>query len=148
MLDHETTEYLMDVDRLPDYHTLPGGLDLVCAALCGPQPIAWATQRFGEPVRGLNSDAMRTVGVVLYLLKWHRAPFDSLLHAVRIGGDVDSSAALTMGLLAARFGLHPGAPGDVPAWVLRELEALEYLVRVAARFQSRFPAPPLPPPPT
>jgi hypothetical protein len=32
---------------------------------------------------------MRTAGVVLLLVKWHQSLADSLLHAVRIGGDVD-----------------------------------------------------------
>ena len=83
---------------------------------------------------------MRTAGVVLYLVKWHRALHNTLLNAVYIGGDVDSSAALACGLLCSRFGLQPGQPGGVPAFAVRELEALEYVVRIASGFQAALPA--------
>lgn len=149
--DQETTEYLQIVDALPDYHTLD---KMPIKELCGSdEPIEWASKHKGSPVTGLDSDAMRTVGCVLYLLKYHQSHIDTLLSSVRIGGDVDSLASITMGLVCGRFGVtfHPvKSTQDIqvmktsitntnalPEFFIYELEGVEYILEVAEEF-SRY----------
>lgn len=51
---------------------------------------------------------MRTAGCALYLLKWHRDIFESFKESIRMGGDVDSLAAIVVGIL----GMHIGSEGE------------------------------------
>ena len=133
--DAETLAYLRSVDALPDWHGYGPCLQgLPLEALCGPQPIPWATQMRGSPVRGLDSSAMHTVGVVLYLLKWHQGPLDALRAAMWVGGDVDSVGALVLGLVGGRGGLGFGSEWGLPLWMVDRLEDMEGLVRLADAF--------------
>lgn len=129
-LDQETSEYLARVDQLPDYHLDEVQRDFlpVQEVLCGPQPL---TSPFtGAQFYGLNSDSMRTAGCVLYLLKWHRDTFESLKESIRMGGDVDSLAAIVVGILGGKYGL-----GELPEWLFEPLEDKAYLHETARRFQ-------------
>eukprot|EP00401_Gymnodinium_catenatum_P080264 CAMPEP_0117596608 /NCGR_PEP_ID=MMETSP0784-20121206/74406_1 /TAXON_ID=39447 /ORGANISM="" /LENGTH=144 /DNA_ID=CAMNT_0005398907 /DNA_START=1 /DNA_END=431 /DNA_ORIENTATION=+ len=86
--DEETLRYLERVDALPPPRRLPCEPPFLAAdaleTLCGPQPI-WRTAAEGgtrpRRVTGLEADAMRTAGCVLWLLKHHVAgqPLDTLL---------------------------------------------------------------------
>lgn len=141
--DEETLHYLGQVNALAP----PQGVDctppfLPCAAmetLCGPQPI-WKTEEeggvFPRRVTGLNSDAMRTVGCVLWLLKHHVAgrPLDTLLKSMYVGGDVDSLAALCLAMVGGREGLGFGLPGGLPMHMIETVESAEYLVTTADSF--------------
>ncbi|CAK9006093.1 unnamed protein product [Durusdinium trenchii] len=145
-LSHEATEeYLEAVKRLPDFHEF--GLHLrkmpgkVHEVLCGPQPNPQLAHCRGgaqglDPVHGVGSDAMRTAGAVLYLLRFARGCRDALLASVHLGGDVDSVAALTLAVTAAAApgGLRCGERGGLPWKLLEELEGLEYLVARARDF--------------
>mmetsp|Transcript_40514 Transcript_40514/g.94127 ORF Transcript_40514/g.94127 Transcript_40514/m.94127 type:complete len:95 (-) Transcript_40514:45-329(-) len=79
---------------------------------------------------------MRTAGVVLYLLKFHRGPRDVLLASVDCGGDVDSVAALCTAIVAGSAGLQIGEEGGLPAFLVEELEGVEYLVARAKAFEA------------
>ena len=166
--------YLQQVDALPDYHAFGPRYanmpDDVHALLCGPQPIPSmravlsgdAPGVAGE-LRGLPADALRTLGSVLYVVKWARGAADALTASVDLGGDVDSVAALSLGIVAgaeiggglrfgvdvdgdhrraARGGAVEAEEGDEPRllpWsLLEELEGVEYLVRQAKMFESGF----------
>jgi len=135
------------VDRLPG----PGPLDAsyeaflsdeTVACLCGPQPV-WRGPSGAEPdgmprmVRGLNADAQRTLGCVLYLLKHHQPgrPLETLLRSLYIGGDVDSLAALCLAMVGGREGLRFGDEGGVPMYMLQKLEAAEYIAETADNFE-------------
>jgi len=148
MLDEETILYLEQVDSLPapgplnsSYESFMTEETLVC--LCGPQPI-WRGPDGSPPdcmprmVRGLNADAQRTFGCVLYLLKHHNEGMimETLLRSVCIGGDVDSLAALCLSMIGGREGLHFGTPTGLPMYLLRELESVEYIVETAKRFEQ------------
>eukprot|EP01062_Namystynia_karyoxenos_P038680 TRINITY_DN28098_c0_g1_i1.p1 TRINITY_DN28098_c0_g1~~TRINITY_DN28098_c0_g1_i1.p1 ORF type:complete len:417 (+),score=89.40 TRINITY_DN28098_c0_g1_i1:70-1251(+) len=133
---------LAAADALPDWHSYGARFadmpDSVHELLCGPQPCPYATGPL-EGMHGLWSDAVRTVAVVLYLLKWQRGPAELLQAAVDIGGDVDSVAALCLGVLGGSEGLRFGEEGGLP-WVLLEgLEGVEYLVARAREFEAAFP---------
>eukprot|EP00746_Dinoflagellata_sp_MGD_P022875 gnl/MRDRNA2_/MRDRNA2_153553_c0_seq1.p1 gnl/MRDRNA2_/MRDRNA2_153553_c0~~gnl/MRDRNA2_/MRDRNA2_153553_c0_seq1.p1 ORF type:complete len:441 (-),score=72.60 gnl/MRDRNA2_/MRDRNA2_153553_c0_seq1:432-1754(-) len=132
--DMEVEEYLMKIDTLPDWHSYgPRFKSMpvkVHNLLCGPQPIRTT------PVRcGLDSDAMRTAGCVLYAIKWHRGPMDALTAAIDVGGDVDSTAALILGLVGGSDGLQFGCEKGLPWWMLEELEGVEYLISKANAFE-------------
>eukprot|EP00038_Savillea_parva_P014740 m.217170 g.217170 ORF g.217170 m.217170 type:complete len:406 (+) comp28963_c0_seq1:164-1381(+) len=154
--DAATVEHLTAVSALPDYHIYGPRLQhmppAAYALLCGPQPHPIAARfkvRGGAdgraPMHGLWTDAMRTAGVVMYLVRYHRGPADVLQAAVDIGGDVDSIAALCLGMVLAGpcdgervFGDVDGGEGTgVLPWVLLdELEGAEYLVDVAERYEA------------
>eukprot|EP00435_Cladocopium_sp_Y103_P034285 s1863_g8.t2 len=141
----ETEEYLEVVQRQPDYHSFGRHLSRmppeVHEALCGPQPNPQLAHcRGGElgndAVHGVGSDAMRTAGVVLYLLRFHRGPRDVLLSSVHLGGDVDSVAALALATVAAVEGCQWGTPRGLPWKLLEELEGVEYLICCAEDFAA------------
>lgn len=137
LYDRETKDYLEMVDQLPD-HKLPEASSLdVLEALCGPQPLKSPFD--GSDCLGLNSDAMRTAGCVLYLLKWYTDPLEGLKAAVKMGGFVDSLAAVVLGTLGARYGLEGLNPNLVRNVECREeLQTLgqaygEFIARLCAR---------------
>eukprot|EP00927_Polykrikos_kofoidii_P024985 TRINITY_DN22557_c1_g1_i1.p1 TRINITY_DN22557_c1_g1~~TRINITY_DN22557_c1_g1_i1.p1 ORF type:complete len:671 (-),score=106.16 TRINITY_DN22557_c1_g1_i1:472-2484(-) len=147
MVDAETLEYLVGVDALPP----PGPLDkryedfmsdASLESLCGPQPV-WRGPKGDPPdgmprmVRGLNADAQRTLGCVLYLLKYHTegASLETLRRCLCIGGDVDSLAALCLAVVGAREGLRFGEPGGIPVHFLQKLESVEYIADTAQNFE-------------
>ena len=146
-----TVVHLRELDGLPDYHyfgarfaSMPRA---VHALICGPQPIPGMEQVVvgdapgtAGALEGLPADAMRTVGAVLYVLKWNRGPLDALTAAIDLGGDVDSVAALCLGIVAAASpdGLRFGEEGGLPWSLLLELEGVEYLVKHALEFDELF----------
>ena len=147
--DEPTLAHLRALAALPDYHEygerLEGMPPEVHALLCGPQPCPHTlTLPVGGPgdfakgrrMHGIYSDAMRTAGVVLYLLSHQRGPLDVLRASVDLGGDVDSVAALCLGLVGGSQGLRFGEAGGLPWALLEELEGVEYLVSSARGFEA------------
>jgi len=143
--DAATEEHLRKIDALEDYHEWgsrfakmpPQRLEL----LCGPQPCPpadgiGAGDDGSSKMHGLWSDAMRTAAVVLYLLKHHRGPLDILRASVDIGGDVDSIAALCLGVVGGSEGLDFGEPDGLPWFLLEEVEGVEYLHARAKKFEE------------
>merc|ERR1712176_1606060 len=148
MFDDETISYLKRVDMLPEPGPLESGhahflSDEARTQLCGPQPI-WRGPDGSPPdkmprmVRGLGADAQRTLGCVLYLLKFHTegTQMQTLLRSVYIGGDVDSLAALCLAMVGGREGLRIGLPGGVPMYCFKMLESAEYVIEVADKFEQ------------
>lgn len=138
-----TEVHLEKVEALPDWHDLGERFsdmeEDTFTFLMGPQPMRPSTPGAEHRPRfGVDSDAMRTAGIVLYLLKWHRPgdAYHTLLAAVDVGGDVDSTAALTLGIVGAAFGLDFGTPGGIPWWMVEELEGVEYLYANAKKFEQ------------
>jgi len=132
-LDEETINYLKDIDTIEDYHQFIGEDHIVNfpnnvhEQLCGPQPFTFHDQ----PVYGLYSDSMRTAGIVLYILKHYKTPFDALKVSMWVGGDVDSLGSIVLGIVGAKDGLV-----DIPPWMTYELEAPEYLISIAEGFKN------------
>lgn len=123
--DPETSKYLRQVDLLPSILTETG-----YETLLGPQPIP-NFMKEGQTIRGLNSDAMRTAGAVLYILKHTNSALEALKGSIYMGGDVDSLAALTVGLSAGRYGLS-----DFPRGLIEGLEYRKYILEVAKTFET------------
>lgn len=133
----QTEELLAKMDALPDWHTYGDRFAKmpvkVHNMICGPQPIR--ADKNGTRC-GLDSDAMRTAAVVLYVVKWQRTPLDALAASIDVGGDVDSTAALVLGIVGGSKGLNMGEPDGIPWWMVEELEGVEYLVARAKEFES------------
>eukprot|EP00908_Phaeocystis_cordata_P014862 Transcript_25974.p1 GENE.Transcript_25974~~Transcript_25974.p1 ORF type:complete len:300 (-),score=115.85 Transcript_25974:67-966(-) len=147
LAEPETIAHLRALDQLPDYHDFgPRFARMpreVHALLCGPQPCPFTLGKVPAgadgtaPMHGLYSDSMRTAGAVLYLCKWQRGPLDALTASVDLGGDVDSVAALCLGIVAAGpGGLRFGEAGGLPWRLLEELEGVEYLLHHARAFEA------------
>ncbi len=120
-LDEGYQNYLQSVDELPVYDNLG---DAEFTILCGLQPIR--EPYFLPGIKGLPSDSKYTAGAVLYILKQASDAFDALKKSVYLGGDVDSLAALTTGILAGRFGLE-----SLPAYMMEAVEGKDYLRKIA-----------------
>ena len=140
--DATTEAHLEKVEQLPDWHTF-GERSMppaVHALLCGPQPLS-NKHVPGQPLlkremHGIDSDAMRTAAVVLYVVRWHDGPRDALRASIDLGGDVDSIAALALGLVGGSAGLQFGEDAGLPWELLEGLEGAEYLASVARRFSA------------
>ena len=128
-LNTEYLDYLKDVDQLPAYHNLT---ESDFEILCGTQPIQ--APYFLAGIKGVPSDSKYTTGCVLYLLKQASTPFDALQKSVYLGGDVDSVASITTGILAGSMGLS-----SLPAFMLESVEGIDYLKKIAHQFSSRLP---------
>jgi ADP-ribosylglycohydrolase len=144
-----TEAHLEALDGLPDFHSYGqrfGSMPpTVHELLCGQQPCpSTLNKECGEPgdhaegrrMHGMASDSMRTVGAVLYLVKHHRGPLDVLTASIDLGGDVDSIAALTVGLVGGSSGLGFGEPGGLSWKLVEELEGVEYLIQHARAFEA------------
>ena len=127
-LDEAFLRYFEAIDELPRYSDLSAS-DFV--VLCGPQPIE--EPYFLPGILGVPSDAFYTIGCVLYVLKQCSDAMDALRMSVYLGGDVDSVASLTTGIMAARTGLD-----SLPQYMLESVEGYEYLLKVAADFADFF----------
>lgn len=74
---------------------------------------------FGEEniYKGIPCDGMRTAGAVLYLLSnFDKDIKEALKQAVLLGGDTDSVASITLGIIAMEEGLK-----DLPSFLLDDL---------------------------
>lgn len=143
--DRATEVHLQKIDELEDYHDWGGRFRKMPGhrheLLCGPQPCPpadgiGAGEDGSSKMHGLWSDAMRTAAVVLYLLKHHRGPLDILRASVDIGGDVDSIAALCLGVVGGSVGLDFGEPHGLPWFLLEEVEGVEYLHARGKKFEE------------
>lgn len=125
-LNQEYGTYLKQVDQLTIYDQLTKEDFKI---LCGPQPIQ--PPYFLSGINGVPSDSKYTTGCVLYLLKQVNSPFDALKKSIYLGGDVDSVASITTGILAACMGLS-----SLPNFMLESVEGLDYLKQLAFEFST------------
>lgn len=121
-LDEGYQNYLQIVNELSAYEDLS---EADFSMLLGPQPIQ--EPYFLPGIKGLPSDSKYTAGAVLYILKHARDAFDALKKSVYLGGDVDSLAALTTGILAGRLGVK-----SLPQYMIEAVEGKDYLQEIAA----------------
>ena len=72
---------------------------------------------------------MRTAGTVLYIVKHAKNANDALRLSIDMGGDIDSLAAIAVGLVGGRVGL-----GSLPPFLLEGLEDRERIRALARGF--------------
>lgn len=128
VLNDEYTSYLSEVNKLGAYENL-NKFDL--RVLCGNQPIE--KPYFLSGINGLPSDSKYTTGAVLYIIKNSKNAFDALKKSILLGGDVDSVASITTGIMAGRFGLK-----EIPNFMMRNIENTEYLEQTAIKFKKKL----------
>ncbi|MBU1202049.1 MAG: ADP-ribosylglycohydrolase family protein [Nanoarchaeota archaeon] len=124
-IDAETYQYLKAIDSLKGELT-----EKDYELLCGPQPIS------NFPIKnlyGLATDAMRTAGAALHTIKYAENPFDALKRSIQYGGDVDSLAAITVGITAGRDGLE-----SIPQYMQDKIEDKNRLERIAEDFEKKI----------
>ena len=127
-LNDEYTSYLCEVNKLGAYEDL-NKFDL--CVLCGNQPIEKPYFLYG--IYGLPSDSKYTTGAVLYIIKNSKNAFDALKKSILLGGDVDSVASITTGIMAGRFGLK-----EIPNFMMRNIENTKYLEQTAIKFKKKL----------
>ena len=125
-LNEEYKAYLSKVNELSMYENLNTEEFTI---LCGSQPIQ--APYFLPGINGVPSDSKFTAGAVLYVLKNSKNPFEALKKSVLLGGDVDSVASITTGIMAGRFGLK-----GIPQFMINTIENLNYLEQVAEKFEQ------------
>jgi len=126
-LNDEYKKYLTKVDSLGPYeHLKTEGFTV----LCGKQPIE--APYFLPGIKGVPSDSKFTTGAVLYVLKNSKNAFDALKKSILLGGDVDSVASITTGIMGGRFGLK-----EIPEFMIKNVENTPYLEQVANRFREK-----------
>lgn len=125
-LNEEYTTYLTKVNRLGTYESFER-TDF--EILCGSQPIK--PPYFLSGIHGLPSDSKYTTGTVLYILKNSKNAMDALKKSVYLGGDVDSVASITTGIMAERKGLD-----SLPSFMLEQVEGRSYLAKIAHQFEQ------------
>lgn len=125
-LDEGYQNYLEAVDELPAYEDLS---EADFSMLLGPQPIQ--EPYFLPGIKGLPSDSKYTAGAILYILQQSSDAFDALKKSVYLGGDVDSLAALTTGILAGRLGVQ-----SLPEYMIEAVEGKDYLQKIAAMWSE------------
>lgn len=125
-LNQEYTKYLEAVDQLSPYDQLQ---EKDFEILCGPQPIK--APYFLTGIKGVPSDSKYTTGCVLYILKNSTNAMDALKKSIYLGGDVDSIASITTGIMAGLYGLE-----SMPLFMLQQLEGLTYLQSIGKMLQQ------------
>jgi len=97
--------------------------------LCGKQPIIkpW----FPEGLKGLPSDAMQTALSVYYFVKHADSTFEGLKQAIWLGGDVDSVASVTAGILAGIYGID-----SLPRYMLENVEGRGALIALSQQWHE------------
>lgn len=127
-LSKEYRTYLEAVDALPIYEALT---QRNFEQLCGKQPIE--APYFLPGINGVPSDSKYTTGAVLYVLKHSVDAFDALMKSVWLGGDVDSVASITTGIMAGKMGIK-----SLPAFMLNSVEGRTYLEHLAMEFAAHL----------
>lgn len=125
-LNDEFSIYLRQVENLGKYEYLE---ESDIEILCGPQPIV--EPYFLAGIKGVPSDSKYTAGCVLFVLKNSKNAMEALKKSIYLGGDVDSVASITTGIMAARFGL-----ASLPPFMLENIEAREYLMELGRKFEQ------------
>ncbi|MFT3682490.1 MAG: ADP-ribosylglycohydrolase family protein [Ferruginibacter sp.] len=124
--EKETLSLLSRADCLPVYDALTAEDFFI---LCGEQPMN--ETGFLTGVYGLPSNAMFTAVTALYILKHSYSAFDALRYSVYTGGDVDSLAAICVGITAGKYGIN-----SIPAFMITSVEGRAYLDEIADQFDK------------
>lgn len=127
--EKDTIDALQAADKLPAPHLLMGN---EYETLLGPQPMQFPPVK-GWQIYGLPCAAMRTAVTALYIIKHSQTAFDGLKGSIRMGGDIDSLAAIVTGALAGRFGLE-----SLPKYMLEQVEGRQKLEALADRFETDY----------
>lgn len=130
-LNEEYQIYLSEVNALKEYEKLT---DKDFEILCGPQPIQ--EPYFLPGIKGVPSDSKFTTGCVLYILKNSQNAMDALRKSIYLGGDVDSVASITVGIMTGLSGID-----SLPAFIIESVEGRAYLKEIAKIWEKKLSMP-------
>lgn len=128
-------DQLFKIDNLPSpdpvHFTLPTLEEYI--VLHGVQPLPpiqnLLVQFDYDPnVFGLPCSSLKTVWTLVYILKHVTNPFDALKASVNMGGDVDSLAAICVGITAGLQGLS-----SIPEFIVQATEGMDRMVDLGTR---------------
>ena len=123
-LNEEYSSYLKQVLELGCYEDLD---EADFELLCGQQPIE--VPYFLPGIKGVPSDSKYTTGSVLYILQNCTDAMDTLKKSVYLGGDVDSVASITTGIMCGKLGCR-----SLPEFMIQKVEGREYLKMIADKW--------------
>ncbi len=126
--NQEYSDYLEKINQIGDYENLT---ETQFTILCGTQPIE--KPYFLAGIKGVPSDSKYTAGSVLYILKHSMNTFDALKKSIYLGGDVDSIASISTGILAGKTGLE-----SLPKFMREKTEKITDLDEIAEKFALKF----------
>ncbi len=126
-LNEEYKVYFKNVERLVSCNDIS---EKDYTILCGSQPIQ--KPYFLPGIKGVPSDSKYTTGCVLHVLKNSINPFDALKKSILLGGDVDSVASITTGILSGVYGVE-----SIPEFMIHNVEGKEYFKKIAKCFNNR-----------
>ncbi len=120
--------YLSVIDALPapdqlteeDYLTLHG-----------QQPLPYI--KWDPNIYGLPCAAMKTALNAVYVLKHATDAFDALKISIRMGGDVDSLAAVCTGIAAGAYGID-----SLPEFLIQQTEGWDRMEALAIKLHDKL----------
>jgi len=125
-LNQEYKDYFKAVNQLGHYDKLT---ENDFSILCGSQPIE--KPYFLDGINGVPSDSKYTAGCVLYVLKECNDAVDALRKSIYLGGDVDSIASITTGIMGGYSGLD-----SIPEYMKTNVEGLDYLTDLSIQLEE------------
>jgi len=126
--DGKIRQTLIALDKLPAPDKLTEEDYLF---LHGEQPlpyIKWDTNIYGLPCA-----CLKTALNVVYVMKHSWSAFDALKMSINMGGDVDSLAAVCVGIAAGRYGLD-----SLPGFLLEKTEGLSRMEELGQKLHAKF----------
>lgn len=124
----QAKKILEQTDKLP----LPEELtEKDYEVLCGPQPIPYLAKEKNFILYGLPCESLLTATAAVYILKHSNNAFEGLKNSINLGGDVDSIAAITTGILAGKYGLD-----SLPEFMKEQTEGKEKIKELAEKFHK------------
>jgi ADP-ribosylglycohydrolase len=114
------------LERLEKVDALPHPMHLKeedYVVLHGPQPLPRYCKWITEDIYGLPCSGIKTALNIAYLAKYTwNAPFEALQQSILMGGDVDSLAAITVGIACGMQGFE-----NIPEFIMQSTEGLKEL---------------------
>lgn len=117
-LDHTSARYLQDVSRM----------DILDTGLL-----------FGHEHAdsGVPCDGIKTVGAVLYLLSRFSSPKEILVESVRLGGDTDSVASISLGIKMMHSDIND-LPKNLYDGLTNNKYGRDYLIALGDKLDKKF----------
>lgn len=128
LADDELTRQLTVIDALPKPEQL-SERDFV--TLHGIQPLPYVS--WDPNVYGLPCAALKTALNVAYVMKHSTSAFEALKYSIRMGGDVDSLAAVCTGIACGAYG-----PESLPRFLFEQTEGLDRMRQLGEKIYAQF----------
>jgi ADP-ribosylglycohydrolase len=124
----DLTALLTTIDALPHPDQLTES-DFVI--LHGVQPLPFVP--WDNNIYGLPCAALKTAINVAYVMKHSTSAFDALKYSIRMGGDVDSLAAVCTGIASGTYGTD-----SLPQFLFEQTEGLDRMQKLGEKLYEKF----------